>query len=72
MPKVPLKNSRVTQMNMRFLRQSDVYEAVMVDLALLGGIPKETCEILTGRKFPEYITLPEGALPEAPETPAVE
>jgi hypothetical protein len=36
-----------------------IYEAVMTDLALMGAIPKNVCEALTGHVIPEGIELPD-------------
>lgn len=51
---------RLNNMNMRNIRRSDAYQCVVVDLAMLGVISKEECEMLIGGSVPRTITLPNG------------
>jgi hypothetical protein len=53
-----LKTPRLNNLTLSYARRSVEYEAVMTDLALMGAIPKETCEQLTGRRFAEHLKLP--------------
>ena len=62
--------------SMRNVRRTDAYQAVAIDLALLGVITKEECEILLDGGIPSGITLPDGsskltsekALPPKPDS----
>ena len=46
---------------MRNVRRTDVYQAIAIDLALLGVITKEECEMLLDGGIPSGITLPDGS-----------
>ena len=46
---------------MRNVRRTDAYQAVAIDLALLGVITKEECEMLLDGGIPSGITLPDGS-----------
>ena len=60
---------------MRNVRRTDVYQAIAIDLALLGVISKEECEMLLDGGIPSGISLPNGtskltsekALPSKPD-----
>lgn len=54
-----MKASRMNNLKLRFQRTEMIYEAVMTDLALMGAIPKNVCEALTGHVIPEGIELPD-------------
>lgn len=51
---------RLNNKNMRGIRRSEEYQCVMVDLAMLGVISKEECEMLIGGSIPKNLTLPNG------------
>lgn len=60
---------------MRGYRRDPVYQAMAIDLAMLGVISKEECEMLIGSGIPSNIRLPDGSagnlvsekdLPEVP------
>lgn len=51
---------RLNNKNMRGIRRSEEYQCVMVDLAMLGVISKEECEMLIGGSIPKNLTLPDG------------
>jgi hypothetical protein len=59
---IPLKQSRLNNLKLGYQRNDLTYEAVMIDLCLLGIIDKDICEAMTGRIFPENVRLPENAL----------
>ena len=46
---------------MRNVRRTDAYQAIAIDLALLGVITKEECEMLLDGGIPSGITLPDGS-----------
>ena len=46
---------------MRNVRRTDTYQAIAIDLALLGVITKEECEMLLDGGIPSGITLPDGS-----------
>ena len=45
---------------MRNVRRTETYQAIAIDLALLGVITKEECEMLLDGGIPSGITLPDG------------
>ena len=45
---------------MRNLRRDNVYQCLLVDLAMLGVISKEECEMLLGSGIPKNLLLPNG------------
>lgn len=51
---------KLNNKNMRNLRRSEEYQCVMVDLAMLGVISKEECEMMIGGRIPNNLTLPNG------------
>lgn len=53
-----LKKARLNNMKLSYARQTEVYEAVMVDLYLIGALPKEVVEKLTGREILDTLTAP--------------
>lgn len=55
-----LGSCRLNNKSMRNVRRSEVYQAVAIDLAMLGVISKEECEMLLGSGIPEGIVLPNG------------
>ena len=55
-----LKKSRLNNLKMSFQRNSVEYEAIMLDLYLIGILSKEAFESLTGRECPSYVNLPNG------------
>lgn len=46
---------------MRGYRRDPVYQAMAIDLAMLGVISKEECEMLIGSGIPSNIRLPDGS-----------
>ena len=70
-----LKKSRLNNLKMGFQRNSVEYEAIMLDLYLIGILSKEAFESLTGRECPSYVNLPNGmksiyCRPDEAEDPA--
>ena len=70
-----LGSCRLNNKSMRNVRRTDVYQAIAIDLALLGVISKEECEMLLDGGIPSGISLPNGtskltsekALPPKPD-----
>lgn len=58
-----LKKSRLNNLKMGFQRNSVEYEAIMLDLYLVGILSKEAFESLTGRECPSYVNLPNSMKP---------
>ena len=56
-----LGTCRLNNKAMRNVRRTDAYQAVAIDLALLGVITKEECEMLLDGGIPSGITLPDGS-----------
>ena len=56
-----LGSCRLNNKSMRNARRTDAYQAVAIDLALLGVITKEECEMLLDGGIPSGITLPDGS-----------
>ena len=56
-----LGTCRLNNKSMRNVRRTDAYQAVAIDLALLGVITKEECEMLLDGGIPSGITLPDGS-----------
>ena len=52
---------RLNNKSMRNVRRTDAYQAIAIDLALLGVITKEECEMLLDGGIPSGITLPDGS-----------
>lgn len=51
---------RLNNMNMRSYRREGVYQTLAIDLAMLGVISKEECEMLIGAGIPKGLRLPDG------------
>ena len=51
----------LNNMSIRNLRREQVYQAIMIDLAMLSVISREECEMMIGGSIPENITLPDGS-----------
>ena len=51
---------RLNNKSMRGLRHESVYQCMAIDLAMLGVISKEECEILIGSGIPKGLILPNG------------
>lgn len=51
---------RLNNKSMRNIRRTDAYQAIAIDLALLGVISKEECEMLINGGIPSGIVLPNG------------
>ena len=70
-----LGSCRLNNKSMRNVRRTETYQAMAIDLALLGVISKEECEMLLDGGIPSGITLPDGtsklasekALPPKPD-----
>ena len=70
-----LGSCRLNNKSMRNVRRTETYQAMAIDLALLGVISKEECEMLLDGGIPSGITLPDGsskltsekALPSKPD-----
>ena len=70
-----LGSCRLNNKSMRNIRRTDAYQAIAIDLALLGVISKEECEMLLDGGIPSGINLPDGtskltsekALPPKPD-----
>ncbi len=56
-----LGSCRLNNKSMRNVRRTDAYQAIAIDLALLGVITKEECEMLLDGGIPSGITLPDGS-----------
>ena len=56
-----LGSCRLNNRSMRNVRRTDAYQAIAIDLALLGVITKEECEMLLDGGIPSGITLPDGS-----------
>lgn len=56
-----LGSCRLNNKSMRNVRRTDTYQAIAIDLALLGIITKEECEMLLDGGIPSGITLPDGS-----------
>ena len=56
-----LGSCRLNNKSMRNVRRTDAYQAIAIDLALLGVITKEECEMLLDGGIPSGITLPNGS-----------
>ena len=51
---------RLNNKSMRGLRHESVYQCMAIDLAMLGVISKEECEMLIGSGIPKGLILPNG------------
>ena len=67
---------RLNNKSMRNIRRNEVYQCLAIDLAMLGVISKEECEMLIGSGIPKGLVLPNGKqggivseekLPEKPD-----
>ena len=56
-----LGSCRLNNKSMRNVRRTDTYQAIAIDLALLGVITKEECEMLLDGGIPSGIVLPDGS-----------
>ena len=67
---------RLNNKSMRNIRRNEVYQCLAIDLAMLGVISKEECEMLIGSGIPKGLILPNGKQGELvseknlPEKPA--
>lgn len=53
-----LRKARFNNMKLHYIRETEIYEGVLLDLYLIGALPKETVEKLTGRQIPAELSLP--------------
>jgi len=51
---------RLNNKSMRNLRRSVEYQCMAIDLAMLGILSREECEMLIGAGIPDGLTLPNG------------
>lgn len=51
---------RLNNKSMRNIRRNEVYQCLAIDLAMLGVISKEECEMLIGSGIPKGLILPNG------------
>lgn len=51
---------RLNNKSMRNIRRNEVYQCLAIDLAMLGVISKEECEMLIGGGIPSNLVLPNG------------
>ena len=56
-----LGSCRLNNKSMRNVRRTETYQAIAIDLALLGVITKEECEMLLDGGIPSGIVLPDGS-----------
>ena len=52
---------RLNNKSMRNVRRNEVYQCMAIDLAMLGVISKEECEMLIGGGIPTGLILPDGS-----------
>lgn len=52
---------RLNNKSMRNIRRNEVYQCLAIDLAMLGVISKEECELLIGGGIPSNLQLPDGS-----------
>jgi hypothetical protein len=48
-----MKKSRLNNMKLQFHRREPLYEAIMVDLYLMGALPKDVVERYIGAQIPD-------------------
>lgn len=53
---------RLNNKSMRVIRREAAYQAIAIDLAMLGVISKEECEMLIGCGIPKGLVLPNGSV----------
>ena len=51
---------RLNNRYMKSIRREAAYQCMAIDLAMLGVISKEECEMLIGAGIPKNVTLPNG------------
>ena len=51
---------RLNNKSIRAIRREATYQAIAIDLAMLGVISKEECEMLIGSGIPKGLILPNG------------
>ena len=60
---------KLNNKSMRGIRRDASYQCMVIDLAMLGVINKEECEMLIGAGIPKGLILPNGKNDLTPETP---
>lgn len=60
---------KLNNKSMRGIRRDASYQCMVIDLAMLGVISKEECEMLIGAGIPKGLILPNGKNDLTPETP---
>lgn len=55
---------RLNNKSMRNIRRNEIYQCLAIDLAMLGVISKEECEMLIGSGIPNNLLLPNGKVGE--------
>lgn len=53
---------RLNNKSMRVIRREAAYQAIAIDLTMLGVISKEECEMLIGCGIPKGLVLPNGSV----------
>ncbi len=51
---------RLNNKSMRAIRRDNIYQCLAIDLAMLGVISREECEMLIGSGIPKGLMLPNG------------
>lgn len=51
---------KLNNKSMRNIRRETIYQCIAIDLAMLGVISKEECEMLIGSGIPNNLLLPNG------------
>jgi len=59
------RKCRLNNLRLRNLRADPMYEAIMVDLVLMGALPKAMVEAQLGCEIPDYLTAPAAAVTKA-------
>ena len=50
----------INNMTLKNIRKDKTYQAVIIDLAIVGAMYKEDAECLLGYKIPDYLQAPDG------------
>ena len=53
-----IKKSSLNNRRLRSIRKSEVYEAVLTDLYLIGALQQDVVETLTGKKISSHLVNP--------------
>lgn len=52
---------KLNNKSMRNIRRNELYQCLAIDLAMLGVLSKEECEMLIGGGIPNNLMLPDGS-----------